>query len=312
MTTPSMCASASSSKFLATATTTLRIYSGSRLSSVGWPRAFRRGGSLRFEREAVDETLSEGANFEGSTAYHQFETEMFVWAAALRVDSGPRFHPIVKSQLEYLNALIRPDGTIPRVGDDDSGRVLPLSEYEAFAILDVGFSLISDAPRRGCGDRATLDLVWSGGADALERIESARPDVAVPGFRAFEDAEIHVVTRGTGQICLAAGPARVRAAGGICTPACFRSHGMPQGTSSLWIRGHCVMPGRSKTGINFARQQRIRRLIPKMRKSVNSSADSKPGRRAVPGSNGSKTCCAEPCDSISGSSLLAISASMMR
>jgi hypothetical protein len=168
----------------------------------------------RLEREVEDQTLDDGANFEASTAYHQFVTEMFVWASASATRFSPRYHRQVASQLLYLDALCRPDGSIPRVGDDDSGRILPLSEAGTEAILDAGFALIHGAPRRRHAEKPTADLLWAGGEEALSRWQTSVPATTSPHWRSFQQVGMHVLEKSGWQVTVVAGPKRCRAGGG--------------------------------------------------------------------------------------------------
>ncbi len=168
----------------------------------------------RVEREAGQQTLSDGANFEGSTAYHQFVTEMFVWASASTNRFGPQYHRQVASQLVYLDALCRADGSIPHVGDDDSGRILPLSGARAQAILDSGFALIEGAPRRHHGEEPTADLLWAGGRETLARWRGSSVAPASPGWKSFHQAGTHILEESGWQVTAVAGPKRGRAGGG--------------------------------------------------------------------------------------------------
>lgn len=46
-------------------------------------------------------------------------------------------------------------------------RILPLSPADTEVILDAGFALIPDAPRRKHGDEPSPGLLWIGEAEAL-------------------------------------------------------------------------------------------------------------------------------------------------
>ncbi len=168
----------------------------------------------RFEREVELQTLEDGANFEGSTAYHQFVTEMFVWASATTDRVSPRYYARVASQLEYLAVFCREDVSIPRDGDDDSGRFLPLSPAGTEAILDAGFALIPDAPRRKHGDEPSPDLHWIGGKEALSRWRGGETPARTTGWRSLPHAGIHVLEDSGWHLIVAAGPTRCRIGGG--------------------------------------------------------------------------------------------------
>jgi hypothetical protein len=105
--------------------------------------------------------LEDGTNFEASTCYHKLSLEMLIYSTALvmgfsedkrvaLVEYGenkdlPRLKPLLKQHFKieknifpdwyfrrlrlaiaYLEALKKPDGTIPQIGDNDSGCFLKL------------------------------------------------------------------------------------------------------------------------------------------------------------------------------------------
>jgi hypothetical protein len=168
----------------------------------------------KLEREVKRQTLDDGANFEGSTAYHQFVTEMFVWGAATSSPLSDIYHDRVSAQLRYLDALCRPDGSIPRIGDDDGGRILGLSNHDAPGVLDAGFALIRGAPRRRHSERPTLDLLMTGGEGALNRWQSSERTQACIGWKSFPRIGIYLREESDWQITANAGPQRYRAGGG--------------------------------------------------------------------------------------------------
>lgn len=173
-----------------------------------------RSAQQRLEREVKQQTLSDGANFEGSTAYHQFVTEMFVWGAATSPAMSDIYHDRVSTQLRYLDVLCRPDGSIPRIGDDDNGRIACLSSRDTAGVLDAGFALIRGAPRRRHSEEPTLDLLMTGGEDALDRWQSSERTRVSVGWKAFPNIGIYVREESDWQITAHAGPERYRAGGG--------------------------------------------------------------------------------------------------
>ncbi len=96
-----------------------------------------------FFREIEHQFLEDGASFENSTSYHRLSTEMVLWCVALLMhmldgklascanDKG--FNSFLKEKLnemaaklekvvDFTASIIKPDGHIPQIGDNDSGR----------------------------------------------------------------------------------------------------------------------------------------------------------------------------------------------
>ena len=111
--------------------------------------------------ETTTEFTPDGANFEASTAYHRLSSEMVTYATAFALaagstrypplgDSAARVIPLphrlrlnrrggidaelmaahverIARMAHFSSALRRPDGSVPQIGDNDSGRFLKLS-----------------------------------------------------------------------------------------------------------------------------------------------------------------------------------------
>ena len=104
-------------------------------------------------REIGLQFLPDGANFEGSTAYHRLSGEIALYSVALMMtltdtnrEGGRRcslpLHLVpgtsswspcspdnfkrLRGIAQFITGITRPDGTIPQIGDNDSGRFLKL------------------------------------------------------------------------------------------------------------------------------------------------------------------------------------------
>ena len=170
----------------------------------------------RLAREAHAQTLEDGADWEGSTGYHRFVVEMFLGGLLCGFSPGEAFEATVRRQLAYLDALCRADGTIPPIGDDDSGRVLPLdpSGPAARSVLDLGFALVPGAPRRDAPDGPAPDLLWAGGEAAYARWRRAAPATRTAGWQSFPTVGIHVLRAGDWHVTAVSGPERSIPGGG--------------------------------------------------------------------------------------------------
>ena len=101
-------------------------------------------------REMDKQVLADGADFEVSTGYHRFVTELFLYSFLLcranNVEIEARYWSRLRQMLIYIAAYLRPDGLAPLIGDTDSGQVLPVVRRRAddhaylFAIGSVVFN----------------------------------------------------------------------------------------------------------------------------------------------------------------------------
>ncbi|HSE17891.1 MAG TPA: alginate lyase family protein [Pyrinomonadaceae bacterium] len=98
-------------------------------------REWREFGLGEMLREMDKQVLADGADFEASTGYHRFVTELFLYSFLLcranNVEIEKRYWSRLEQMLGYIRAYVRPDGFAPLIGDTDSGQVLPLVRRRA-------------------------------------------------------------------------------------------------------------------------------------------------------------------------------------
>ena len=86
-------------------------------------------------REMDKQVLADGADFEASTGYHRFVTELFLYSFLLcranHVEIEKRYWSRLHQMLGYIRAYLRPDGYAPLIGDTDGGQVLPVVRRRA-------------------------------------------------------------------------------------------------------------------------------------------------------------------------------------
>ena len=92
---------------------------------LGQPNNFA---NRRLQKEILRQFLGDGGCFESSTYYHRFSLE----AAALAIPLfGPPISDLVKNRiglaLNFIKCMRAPDGTLPQIGDNDSGRIMKFS-----------------------------------------------------------------------------------------------------------------------------------------------------------------------------------------
>lgn len=84
-----------------------------------------------FEKEAQNQFKADGFNFEASTYYHAFVTEMMLMTVMMMVENHLKPSDLLHTSLfkacDVLHGLTFEDYLIPLIGDVDSGRLLKLS-----------------------------------------------------------------------------------------------------------------------------------------------------------------------------------------
>ncbi|MBK8466433.1 MAG: alginate lyase family protein [Chloracidobacterium sp.] len=106
-------------------------------------------------REIDKQILADGADFEASTGYHKFVTEMFLYTCILAARAGIDLGPLdvyylnqIRKMLFYLDRIIQPDGLMPLIGDADGSQIIPMIRRDAddaAYLLSLGSVLLNDA-----------------------------------------------------------------------------------------------------------------------------------------------------------------------
>lgn len=85
------------------------------------------------EQEIRVQVLADGADYESSVPYHRLVTELFLSGARLaQLDAHPlsnEYLAKLRLMFVFLEAVLRPDGRVPQIGDADDGRVHIFSNY---------------------------------------------------------------------------------------------------------------------------------------------------------------------------------------
>jgi Heparinase II/III N-terminus/Heparinase II/III-like protein len=98
-------------------------------------KSWRDFGLRQMLLEMDKQVLPDGVDFEASTGYHRFVTELFLYSFLLcranNVEIEKRYWSRLQQMLYYIRAYLRPDGFAPLIGDTDSGQVLPVIRRRA-------------------------------------------------------------------------------------------------------------------------------------------------------------------------------------
>jgi uncharacterized heparinase superfamily protein len=133
--------------------------------------------AVELVREMEHEVRADGCDHEMSTSYHRLVTELFDAGTAAAGSFGATFPDWYRERLEAMHAFVRdytrPDGLAPLIGDEDSGRFLPLGDYAADP---------RDHRHLLSGDRAAL---------------ATRPSVAYPegGYYVMREGDLYAIVR---------------------------------------------------------------------------------------------------------------------
>ena len=170
-------------------------------------RAWRDFGRRALAGEMDAQVLADGADWESSTGYHRFVTELFLASFVLArengIEVGERHLRRLRAMLEYVRAYLRPDGRAPLIGDADGGRFLPTthraSDDHAY-LLAMGAAFF-DEPRFKLAAAAPPELFWLAGGEGARRF-AALPCGPAPASQAFREAGTYVLRDGDDYLLL--------------------------------------------------------------------------------------------------------------
>jgi hypothetical protein len=153
--------------------------------------------------EAQRQTTPDGLHFERSTHYHVYAVDMLLHARLLASKNGldipAAFDERIQAMLELL-AGITQTGVVPRMGDDDGGRLFDARRNRVEHMTDplpIGASVYRRPDWKTVAPTLTEETVWLLGVKAAAAFTLMNPvpidaPSAMPRSRAFPDAGIYV------------------------------------------------------------------------------------------------------------------------
>lgn len=136
-------------------------------------RLWRARARRLLEDEIIRQTYPSGASREHSLGYHRFVTGLFSLCLAVSNEGefSARFRKRLEAMYAFLAQTIRPDGSIPDIGDRDDAVALRLSDPARTGApddLSVGAALFPDAAFASCAPRApSPQALWLFGERAV-------------------------------------------------------------------------------------------------------------------------------------------------
>ena len=152
------------------------------------------------ELEIVKQTNADGSNSEASTCYHRLVLEMFFACALLcrtngRALSGA-YDAKLRGMFEFVQGYLKPDGSAPLIGDNDSARwhrLFPRDDRDHSYLTTLGALYFDDAsllsPTSGLGLECWV-FFGQDGARLFAELKAAAPQPAVSA--SFPDFGLYV------------------------------------------------------------------------------------------------------------------------
>jgi hypothetical protein len=141
--------------------------------------------------------LPDGVYFEQATWYQRYTADFYTHFLILKTLADEKTPPRLQEKLsgkmqkifDFLMYITRPDGTTPLIGDDDGGRILPLSRTrpdDFLGTLSTGAVLFERGDYKfvagGCLAEETVWLLGLEGVLAFETMRAEKPSKSSMGF----------------------------------------------------------------------------------------------------------------------------------
>ena len=139
--------------------------------------------------ESDAQICRDGVHFEQSTCYHRYSVDTYLHFLLLADRNGiavpEHVHDRVRQMVEFLMAIRQSDGTIPAIGDDDGGSLLPLTDRstaDGRGRFAVAAALFRRRDFVWADDGPAPEVAWLMGPDAVSTVDD------VPGAVPAHDA----------------------------------------------------------------------------------------------------------------------------
>jgi Heparinase II/III-like protein/Heparinase II/III N-terminus len=150
--------------------------------------------------EAQRQVRADGMHFEHSTYYHTYALDFFLHARVLASLNGipvpAEFDKAIEKMLEALCSL-GSSGRLPRLGDDDGGRVFDPHRNRLEHMLDplaLGAVLFNRSDFKKVAGDIREETIWLSGVEGARRFDDLCSDCPAPVSFALEPSGIHVMS----------------------------------------------------------------------------------------------------------------------
>lgn len=182
----------------------------------GWPQLpeaerWRGLGWRVLSAQLPVQVRPDGTYFEQTSWYQGYTADFYLHALLLARGSGisiaPGMEHRVTAAVEVLAELVRPDGTLPLVGDDDGGRLLPLgvTRTDFRDTLGLARAVLAGRPI-GPSREMSAGTSWIVGDQRWHQENAVVPADSAPRSHAFTEGGWYLLRGADGSMLVDAGP----------------------------------------------------------------------------------------------------------
>lgn len=182
-------------------------YLGTQLPFLRAAKAWHEIGSNILLDEIARQVLPDGVYFEQSTWYQRYTLDIFSHFTILRsLDPNAghdarieEFEKRLAAGFHHLAHMTMPDGRTPLVGDDDGGRMLPLTQAASDdfrGTLATGAVIFGDGEMKFAASRAGEEIFWLMGPAGVASFDHLKSSEPASLSKAFPDGGYYTMRDG--------------------------------------------------------------------------------------------------------------------
>ncbi len=200
-----------------------------------------RWGVRALADEMENQVYPDGVDYEKSTSYQRLVLELFYTPAILCMKNGIKmpgaFMERLEKMFEFVECYIRPDGSIPLMGDADDGRLFRFSMNDEINdhrhAVSVGAIMFERSDFKQAARKFYQDALWLLGGEGFETYQRLKGDIPTIVSQSFPLGGFYVMKNEHVHVAIDAGDIGMRGLGG---------HGHNDVLSfELWAEGEPVI-----------------------------------------------------------------------
>jgi Heparinase II/III-like protein/Heparinase II/III N-terminus len=158
------------------------VYAGLLFPELPPSKRWRTLGARILADESGRQILPDGVYFEQSTGYARYTLEIYLHFLILAARTAWPIPPTIPERvdrlLDFLLAVRSPNGSMPQIGDADSGSLLPLAwrtQDDFRGVFATAAAVLSRADCAWAAGAATPEVLWLLGPAGLRAFDALRP-----------------------------------------------------------------------------------------------------------------------------------------